>query len=358
MATTISISEFRALLEKAIPAGMRVLAVSPPGCGKTAVTEQVVSALKQRCWPICMPLVGPEYISGYPYRVNGKASHAPFGVLAEALESEQPGTIILDELGGATESTVKAALRFVQFGDIGDKRLPAHVSMVALSNDVTHAAGVMGLFEPMKDRWHTIVHLDYSVEDTVAYGLANDWDVGVLAYINGGCASNGGNTAIPVFDWKPSRDMRRAGATPRSYDYASQWLKRGVEDKAVIEGCVGPGHATALLAYRALMKDLPSLTDILSDPQNASVPENPSARYLVATTLAAKMDGGTFGQAIQYLKRMPKMFRILSVRDCRRAEVERKKLGITKPDFRPLPTSRDYVAWTLSDDAKELVGII
>jgi hypothetical protein len=104
------------------------------------------------------------------------------------------------------------------------------------------------------------------------------------------------------------------------------------------------------------MNDLPDVDAVLMDPESAPVPENPSARFLVSMALASKLTASNFGQAVKYLKRMPAMFRAFSIRDAFRAQAIRRKDQSLPKGWAMLESSRDFTAWVVSADGKEIMS--
>lgn len=332
------------LFEDCLKNTLQVLFRGPPGVGKSVMVEDVCKELGYDLIPICTPLCTPEFISGYPFRHDGTAGHAPFGPIARALAATKPTCVIWDELGGGSESVLKALLRGMQFREFADRRLPDCVTMCGATNDVGHGAGVMGLLEPMKDRFQTIIEIEPSVESTVVYGLGHQWPASVLAFLR--------NSPDSLLDWKPVRSMASGGATPRGWGDIARMESIGLVDRfpqAVI-GKVGLGSGAKYLAYRKLMSELPDLAEIQLNPDAAPVPENPGARYLVAMALAMRMDGHSFGPFLTYLKRLPMMFRAYSVKDAFRSEAARRSAGTLPQNWKPLKESPDFTPWVCSAD--------
>ena len=145
------------------------------------------------------------------------------------------------------------------------------------------------------------------------------------------------------------------GASPRGWEYVAGWVNDGIDDDEVIAGCVGRGQASSYLAYRKLMSDLPDIDQVLLDPENAPLPDSPSTQWLIAMALSSRMDGNTFSSAIRYLRRMPIMFRALSVRDAWRAQVMRKQDGKLPNGHKSIDHSPHYRAWALSEDGKAIM---
>jgi hypothetical protein len=341
--------QFEAVFEAALRRGKRLLVVGAPGVGKTQIKEQVARRCGFEYVGLCSPILGPQFVEGYPFRENGHASHAPFAQLARALDAKAPMFIDFDELGGASGEVIKACLRLFQFGEVAGRKLPDCVVLGASSNDIAHGAGVSGLFEPMKDRFHSIVNVEYDPESVVQHGLARGWDVSVVAWIR--------NKGLEAFDWRPSRDMQRGGATPRGYEYCSEWFAGGVEDAEVHAGCVGKAMATGLLAFRALMRQLPDIDAVLMDPEGSAVPEPIDAQYFVACALAQRISAGNFGRAAVYLRKLSQVLRVFAIKSAFQAENTRKRDGLLPANWSPLGASQDFLSWAWSPEGRAVEGL-
>lgn len=345
------VSQYRDFLAANLPRNQFILCVGPQGIGKTQVVQDLASDLGWDWYAICMPMIDPSYILGYPFRDGDRACHLPFGVLAKCLKATKDTVLILDEIGGAGETVMKAVLRFMQFREVGEARLPECVHMVAMSNDVTHGAAVLGMVEPAKSRFDTIVNVEPHVDDTVVYGLNRGWPTWLLAFLR--------NNPDALYDYKPCKSMQIGGADPRGWERIARWDSLGELDKPyaqeVVCGRVGKGQGTKALAFRELAAELPDIDGCLLDPDGSPVPENPSARYMVSMAMAAKMTAGNFGSAVRYLNRLPQMFRAFSIRDAFRAEAELRKQAKLPKDHRALASSRDFTAWATSSDGKAVM---
>lgn len=347
----MKISEFRGFLDKALPKRRRVLAVGKPGVGKSKSFADTCNALGWDFIPICSPLQSPVKIGGYPRppsEEGGDASHALFDGIARAFRAQSNTLLLFDDLGMAGGETLKAIVDLIQFGRIDGRTLPDCVTVAGATNDVGHGADVQGLIEPLKTRWHTILNIETTLDDLVVYGLANGWPSDLLAFLR--------NAPDAVHDWKPSKSMSIDGACPRGWEYVADWINQGFDDAEVIGGCVGKGRATQYLAFRNLVSDLPDVDQCIMDPANAPVPDNPSARFLIASALSSKITAGNFGGVVKYLNRLPGMFRAYSIRDAFRAEAQRKRDKNLPKDWKPLTGSRDFTAWAVSDDGKEVMS--
>lgn len=343
------INQYIQLQQKALKTKRRIMGVGAPGVGKTFGAMQAAKLEDFDFIGLCSPLEDPSTIRGYPSRgSDGKATHCLFDGIAKAFEASKPTLLFFDDLGMASESTMRAIIRLVQFGEVDGRRLPDHVVIGAATNDTGHGAGVYGMIEPLKSRFHSIVTVEANIEDTIIYGLSNNWPSDMLAYLR--------NDPAALHDWKPAKTMHVDGACPRSWEYAAQWINDGVDDSETLAGCVGKAQATKYLAFRQLVNELPDVDSILLNPETAIVPENPSARYLVSMALASKMTAGNFGQILVYTQRLPQMFRAFCIRDAMIAEEYRRKNHTLPKDWKPIAHAREFAGWVCSQDGKEIIS--
>jgi hypothetical protein len=72
---------------------------------------------------------------------------------------------------------------------------------------------------------------------------------------------------------------------------------------------------TELVAFLRLFRQLPSIDEILLNPDLAPLPEEPSARIAIATVLGRALTDHSVARGIRYLDRMPTEMRVLAMRD-------------------------------------------
>jgi hypothetical protein len=349
----VKISEFRDHLTRSLPKRKRTLAVGKPGVGKSQAFSDACRELGWEYIPICSPLQSPVKIGGYPRppsEEGGDATHALFDGIARAFRADKKTLLLFDDLGMAGGETLKAIVDLIQFGRIDGKTLPDCVTVAGATNDVGHGADVQGLIEPLKTRWHTILNVENTLEDFLVYGLAKGFPPDMLAFIR--------NAPDALHDWKPSKSMAVDGACPRTWEYVADWINDGIDEPEVIGGCVGKGRATQYLAFRRLVNELPDIDSCLMDPKGATVPENPSARLLIAQALAGRITANNFGQVVTYLGRMPRMFQAFAVRDAFKAEAARRRDKTLPDGWKQLASSRNYTAWAVSEEGKDVMSAV
>jgi hypothetical protein len=347
------ISKYCEFLTHAWPKHRKVLTRGKPGVGKTVGARDAAELLGYDFISLSGPLLTPVVVRGYPRpptEGDGDATHCLFGGIARAFRAVKPTVLFWDDLGATSEETMKAVLELVQFGQIDGRTMPDCVVQAGATNDIGQGAGVQGMIEPLKTRWDTIIEVETDLDDVVNYGLVHGWPTDLLAFLR--------NTPDALHDWKPSKSITIDGACPRGWEHVAEWINALFDDPEVISGCVGRGRATQYLAFRALINELPDVNQVLLDPEHSPVPDNPSARFLVAMALSAKMSAGNFGQAVKYLNRLPAMFRACAIRDAFRLETSLRRERKLPANYRALATCRDFNAWVVSDDGKEIMSAV
>jgi hypothetical protein len=119
-----------------------------------------------------------------------------------------------------------------------------------------------------------------------------------------------------------------AWPTPRSWEMASNVLsgfarrqKSGffagtTEIEAqLLEGTIGAATTTELVAFLRLFRQLPSIDEILLNPDAAPLPDEPSALIAIATALGRALTDHSIANGMRYLNRMPTEMRVLAMRD-------------------------------------------
>jgi len=125
------------------------------------------------------------------------------------------------------------------------------------------------------------------------------------------------------------RQLGRSGwPTPRSWEMASNVLSGFARrqqsgffsgtteiEAQLLEGTIGEAATTELVAFLRLFRQLPSVDEILLNPDAAPLPDEPSARIAIATALGRALTDHSIPKGIRYLDRMPTEMRVLAMRD-------------------------------------------
>lgn len=331
-------TSLKAFLLKAFPHKLQVCVKGPPGCGKTHI---IMEAAKEAGFDVILshPAISdPTDFRGFPAKdADGQhATFLPFGEVWQAIKAEKPTVFFLDDMGQASESTMKALMQLVWGRRLNGFTLPDHIVFCAATNDIGNKAGVTGILEPVKSRFHTIVALETSLDSWCGWALRRNPPIPIelIAFLR--------SCPKALNEFTPTRELTNSPCE-RNWSHFADWLNAGIRTFEVLAGCVGKGRATEYLAFEDMAKNAPSLNAILINPDTEPVPDDshPAMRYLVATGLAARAKRQNMDRVARYLLRMPQPFRVLCYRDAFQRDSEIAKTAA-------------FVAWA-TDEGKDFI---
>lgn len=320
-------SELTKLLETAFNRKRKVLIKGKPGIGKSEIVEQAAS-LAGADLIISHPAISdPTDYKGMPAIVESgaAATFLPFGDLVKLINATKLTICFQDDIGQASPAVQAALMQLNQARRVNGHKISDHVVFCGATNDTKHMAGVMGMIEPLKSRWDTIVELDTDIDDWTLWALGHDMPPELVAFLRFRPAL--------LSDFKPTRELTNSPC-PRTWACVGRWLNDGVKNRDVFTGAVGEGATTEFWSFLDMFSQLPNVDGILMDPDGATVPDKPNALYAVTSALARKATPNNFERVLRYLVRLPKEFEVCCVRD----------------SFRLTPAvqmTRAYVEWSV-----------
>lgn len=325
-----------------------VFVVGPPGIGKTYGFQQACARANMDCLVVSAPMEDPSTVRGYPWRnPEGKAEHLLFDAFDRAMTCKRPTGFLIDDLPMASEATVKSMLRFIQSRELNGQRAPDHLSIWGAGNDIQHGAGVLGMIEPMKSRFHTFIEVEVNLEDIVCYGYSHGWPYELCAYLR--------SQPKMLMDWKPEKSLKPGGSCPRGWDHVADLWHVNKRSVSWLKGSVGEPAACGFTEFVKRHASLPDPASILLDPDHAMVPEDPSAQYFVCCAMSAMLTADTWPQIITYLNRFDQTFRAFTLLDAFSAENKKAEMGKLPKGHRFLHESAEFQAWAVSKDGIEIM---
>ena len=228
------------------------------------------------------------------------------------------GILFLDELTSAPQMTQAGCYQLVLDRKLGEYVLPDGWVVIAAGNPASERGVHFSMPRPLRNRF---VHLELEAD-------LNDWckwavGAGVRPEI------------IAFLRFKPdllhtadATSDANAWPTPRSWEMASNVL-RGIANRQkttflsgasefeaqLLDGTVGPAAAAELIAFLRLFRQLPSIDEILLNPETAPLPAETSAQIAIATALGRAMTDNSVARGLKYLDRMPTEMRVMAMRD-------------------------------------------
>lgn len=239
-------------------------------------------------------------------------------------EEGTSGILFLDELPQATTACQNIAAQIVNERRVGPWHMPKGWAIVAAGNRMSDRAGTNNMPSHLKDRL-MFLEVEADLEDTVAYYYANGVDERVSAYLR----------FRPEWLHRFDKDAN-ACPSPRSWERVGSILAWGlgpVEQLEAIAGQVGRAASAEFAGFLAVYEDVPSIPDLVANPDAAVVPERPDVLFAVCAALATYATDKNLKNIIAYLNRLPQQeFAAFVLKD----------LANRMPNIKQHPAFRDW----------------
>lgn len=243
---------------------------------------------------------------GAPTIVDGRTVYGrPYFFPAE--DDDTPTIIFLDELNRAQAAVMNAGFQMLDLRRVGQHRLNPNTRVIAACNGEQDGGGVTRMMAALKVRF-THLHVTPSLPEWSTWAAGNGIHPLVIGFLR--------FRPNLLHDFDP---VAEASPNPRSWRFISDLVNAQVftpeDELAVFAGTVGYAAALEFIAFKDLLKTLPSIDAILLNPSGANVPTDVGQLYAVSSALSSRADAGNIDRVITYLDRCPIEYAAFSVRD-------------------------------------------
>ena len=294
----VSIKQFARILQhqfKTLGNKAKILVLGAPGTAKSSAVYQFVDAIGYNMVDLRLANKAPEDLSGYPHIIDGVMHYA----IPHWFPTQEKTVLFVDEIAQASLAVQNVALQLILDRCIGAHHLPDDCIIIAASNRPEDRAGASALTTALRSRFTAVVTLHPEKDEVVEYAKANDWNPLVIAWIQ--------SQLTEVLDFDP----RQHGGfrSPRTLEYSSDNLTAYSNEhnnpdlRAILFGLIGDDDAANLLAFCETVKALPSMTEILTDPNNA--PTSVEMIEPIAKLLGSQTKFANVSKVIRYIRRYP-----------------------------------------------------
>ena len=272
-----------------------------PGIGKSDTVRAVAA---ERNWPVIdfrAILRDPVDLRGLPAIVEGGARWLPPSDLPDEKRDGPEGLLFLDELNAAAPSVQAACFGLVLDRKVGEYHLPAGWRIVAAGNRQTDRAAAQRMPTALANRFAHI-DIDPDVDTFTSWAVKVDLDPMIVAFVR----------FRPAMLHQMQGSDLRAFPTPRAWAQVAKVINTPSPLRfGLLTGLVGEGAAAEMEGFIRIYKNLPSLDLVLANPNGAPVPEEPAARFAIASGLARKVTDKTIANGMTYMGRLPREFEIM-----------------------------------------------
>ncbi|MBW4040243.1 MAG: MoxR family ATPase [Acidobacteria bacterium] len=284
------------------------------GVGKSQIVSQVADDLGYDFLDVRAVQLDPVDLRGLPRIAADQTEWVP----PKFLPKSGRGILFLDELTSAPQMTQAGCYQLVLDRRLGEYGLPDGWVVLAAGNPASERGVHFSMPRPLRNRF---VHLDLEadLEDWCTWAVKACVRPEIIAFLR--FKPDLLHTADPTSD-------ANAWPTPRSWEMASNVLSGiGRRQKVaflsgtsefeaqLLDGTVGCAAASEFAAFLRLFRQLPSIDEVLLNPDTALVPTETSAQIAIATALGRAMTDHSIGRGLRYLDRLPTEMRIMAMRD-------------------------------------------
>ena len=258
----------------------------PPGVGKSSLVAQAAAKMGVGFIDLRLVQMDPVDLRGLPYLMEaGENGVKAFGFAQPSyLPTNGRGVLFLDELPQANPMVMNAASELVLDRRCGDYKLPQGWIVVAAGNRRTDRSATNELPGHMKNRFaHLLVTPQF--EDWMNWAKTPRAEGG--GEIHEGLVQYLERNRSRLNEYNPNMV---SSPTSRTWEFVSRVLKTVQEPEArnaMIAGCIGKNGATELRAFLFNESEIPSLAEVLNDPEGVQIPDSPQLVATLMENLAA-----------------------------------------------------------------------
>jgi len=275
------------------------------GIGKSEMIHSVGESLGYQMRDVRVALLDPVDLRGVPSVEDGVTKWNPPIFLPT--EDEPKTLLFLDELPHGSPSVQNALFQLVKDRKLGEYRLPDSTVIVGAGNRIQDRAGANRVNAALGDRFIHL-NLDVDADEWVDWAKESGRIIPeVIAYIRYRPEN------LFVFDVKA-----QVQATPRSWEYASKIMATSPDsdiEQELLAGTVGEGVSAELIGFLRTCRSLPSVDQIINNPESIDLENDPAVMYAVCSIIARKMDKKNINKFIKFLDTLPDEFAILCMSD-------------------------------------------
>lgn len=253
------------------------------------------------------------------YEMMDVATFLPFGQMLQIIRATRPTIWFFDDFGHAPDSVQKALMQLLGDRELCGVRVPDCVKMLAATNGKEHKAGVTGLLEPVKSRFGIIVELVEDLAGFREYATEHNFYKDILLFLD--------VEPLALCDFRTDKGMEQS-PNPRLWEKLSDQLyafdklfgKKGDEDlrNIVICGDLGSTWGLQYAAFERLQDQIPSYTEIVSDPENFAINQPLDIRICMLSMLATQGRPQHAKEIFAFTNKMAKEYQVVFFRYLRR----------------------------------------
>lgn len=316
--TKISASDITTVLPAFYAAGRVPYFVGKPGIAKTAMVRRGAQVLSQiyrdpgTGIPACVPVIELHLASmsevdirGYLIPVGNESTFTAPSFWRQVQQSPR-GIVFLDEFPQASHEVQKACAPLILEGCIGEFKLPPGWRVVLAGNGTEDNSGANTILAHVLNRVFRIEVSPPDVDQWVGWAIEEQLEPEIIAFakLRPNVVFDSAVPDAPDTPWCTPRSAHAVSDVAKYYPGGIRAMAASQLGLSVMAGAIGPGAAGELAAVVKTSLNLPSMEEILRDPEGARLPTELSEQYAAIMLVAVRADYAKHADApVRYLVR-------------------------------------------------------
>ena len=297
---------------KCIKAKLPVMLHGDPGCGKSDIVHQIAGQYNLKLIDIRLSQIDPTELNGFPSIKEDIATYVPMDIFpleTTPLDKHAGFLVFLDEFNSASVAVQAASYKLVLDKKVGQYNLHPNAAIVCAGNKTSNNAIVNRLSTAMQSR---LIHLELgiNIQAWIDWATKAKIDHRIISYLH--------NRPELLHKFDPDHNDYTF-ASPRTWEFASKLIKNKTdklnEMTAVLSGTVSEAIAREFIMYAETYTRLPTIAQIMQDPVNTPIDDEPSMLFAVAHMLAAHTTKQNIPTLMKYIERLPLEFETITLQD-------------------------------------------
>lgn len=310
---SITTAQAEDLLKFWLPRHEIPLFAGPPGCGKSAMFEQMalktLPELTGYPWKyyVFHPVThDPTYYGGFPWvwtnptTGDAQAKLITLGEFADLVDTDEYILAVFDDFGHAPKAVQGTLMQPFHARKLNRKKIGPHVSFGVATNRRCDKAGVEGIIDPIQSRCRVCDIRPDLDSFLFRYWFPNDRPAEVAAYLR--------FRPDHLYIQKKTSDIEN-GPNYRTWDFVGRDLLARPPanlELPVYAASVGEGVAGEFCTFLRLFREMPDPDKDLAHPDKAKIPDNLSILHAWCTALAYRTTLKTFPAIATLINKLSK----------------------------------------------------
>lgn len=292
----MKINEAKELIRGIISKEIRIVPYldGNPGIGKTSIVRQLGDEFGIGVRILTLAQYDPVEVSGWQLPDGDKMKR----LRPDWMPTEGRGILFIDELPQANTMLQNIAAQIIDERRVGPHNLPDGWHIVAAGNPQKARAGTSHMPTHLRDRmlW---IEVEPDLEEMARQFEKKGKGEEVVAFLRFY------PDMLSTFD-----PDAKSCPSPRSWERVANLMalmddmpQKLMED--AFRGCVGKEAGTAFAAFLRVYGRIPTIDEIVKDPENVRMPNRPDELYALATHIERHMTVENAPAVMKYMARCP-----------------------------------------------------